>query len=28
LISAGLSYRLSKSFGLFDRERPAGKLAA
>jgi len=28
LISAGLSYRLSKSFGLLDRERSVGKLAA
>lgn len=28
LISAGLSYRLSKAFGLFERERTAGKLAA
>jgi len=28
LISAGLSYRLSKSFGLFDRERSVEKLAA
>jgi len=28
LISAGLSYRLSKAFGLFDRERTIGKLAA
>ena len=28
LISAGLSYRLSKKFGLLDRERTAGKLAA
>jgi hypothetical protein len=28
LISAGLTYRLSKSFGLFDRERSVGKLAA
>ncbi|MGA8184598.1 MAG: hypothetical protein WB819_13245 [Terriglobia bacterium] len=27
LISAGLSYRLSKSFGLFDRERSVGKPA-
>ncbi len=28
LISAGLSYRLSKSLGLFDRERSVEKLAA
>ena len=28
LISAGLSYRLSKSFGLFDRNRSIEKLAA
>ncbi len=28
LISAGLSYRLSNAFGLFERERTAGKLAA
>ena len=28
LISAGMSYRLSKSFGLFERERTSGKLAA
>ena len=28
LISAGLSYRLSKSFGLFDRESSTHKLAA
>ena len=28
LISAGLSYRLSKSFGLFDREHSVEKLAA
>ena len=28
LISAGLSYRLSKSFGLFDRNHTSGKLAA
>ncbi len=28
LISAGLSYRLSKAFGLFERERTVGKLTA
>ena len=28
LISAGLSYRLSKSFGLFERDRSIEKLAA
>ena len=28
LISAGLTYRLSKKFGLFDRERSVEKLAA
>lgn len=28
LISAGLSYRLSKNFGLFDRERSVQKFAA
>ena len=28
LISAGLSYRLSKAFGLFEREGTSGKLAA
>ena len=28
LISAGMSYRLSKSFGLFEREGTSGKLAA
>jgi hypothetical protein len=28
LISAGLSYRLSKSFGLFDRDRSIEKFAA
>lgn len=28
LISAGLSYRLSKAFGLFDRERSIGKFTA
>jgi hypothetical protein len=28
LISAGLTYRLSRSFGLFDREQTGGKLAA
>jgi hypothetical protein len=28
LISAGLTYRLSKVFGLFEHEQPRGKLAA
>ena len=28
LISAGISYRLSKNFGLFDRERSVQKFAA